>query len=289
MAVVAPSGPVDVDRVRQGAAILESWGLSVQFSPSALSSSGQFGYLSADDATRAEDFTRAWTDPATALVWAARGGYGSQRMLDLIDFDALRRVGPKHLVGFSDITALHARVGRELGQITIHGPVVSAHEQLKDLPTASQLRTLIMSQPKPGLTLCSGKTRRAGTATGRLVGGNLSLLSSDAGVEPAPSRPSVAIFEEIDESDYGVDRMLTQLERSHWFDQITGVVTGDFSRSNDAGRIERVLADRLDRLGVPTISDVEVGHAPRNLALPLGAEVRLEADDRSGSGKLLLV
>ena len=104
------------------------------------------GYLAGDDRLRAADFVAAWTDPDTAAVWAARGGYGAQRMVDLLDFDLLRAAGPKHLVGFSDITALHSRLGRELGQVTVHGPVAGSVEQLSDEPTGRSLRQLIMDR-----------------------------------------------------------------------------------------------------------------------------------------------
>ena len=88
-------------------------------------------YLSAPDQARADDLVAAWCDPAVDAVWAARGGYGAQRMVDLIDFDRLRAAGPKPFVGFSDVTALHGRIGRELGQVTVHGPVVGSLAQLE--------------------------------------------------------------------------------------------------------------------------------------------------------------
>jgi muramoyltetrapeptide carboxypeptidase len=286
--VVAPSGPSNAGRVRSGARILQSWGLSVRFGRHAAGVNDRLYYLSADDQTRADDFTAAWTDAETAAVWAARGGYGAQRMVDLVDFDALRAAGPKHLIGFSDITALLARIGRELGQVTIHGPVVGSLEQLSDPTTAQQLCGLVMRRPRCGRQLCSGTTVVPGTTRGRLIGGNLSLIASDLAIEPHPCQPSIAVFEDIDEAGYRVDRMLTQLYRSGWFAHIVGVMIGDFTSSDDADLVDQVVADRLAGLRVPMIRGVQVGHGERNLALPLGAEVRLQADRRSGRGVLLL-
>ena len=169
----------------------------------------------------------AWTDPDTAAVWAARGGYGAQRMVDLLDFDLLRAAGPKHLVGFSDITALHSRLGRELGQVTVHGPVAGSVEQLSDETTGRSLRQLIMERPEPGSELASGCGVVPGTAYGRLWGGNLSLLASDVGVEPLPADPLIMVIEDVGEDGYRLDRMLTQLRRAGWLDQVAGVLVGD--------------------------------------------------------------
>jgi muramoyltetrapeptide carboxypeptidase len=288
VAIVTPSGPCDADRVRRGAEILQSWGLSVRYGRHALGSHDQLGYLSADDATRAADFEAAWCDPATAAVWASRGGYGAQRMLDRIHFDALRAAGPKHFVGFSDITALHARIGRELNQVTIHGPVVGSLEQLQDRPTVAQLQQLIMSRPRDW-QLLTGDTVVAGSGVGVLAGGNLSLTATGVGVEPAPDEPTIVILEDIDEEGYRVDRMLTQLLRSGWFDSVVGVIVGDFTASDDLDLVERVVADRLGRFGLPLVRGVPVGHSERNLALPLGAIVRLEADASTGRATLNLL
>lgn len=286
--MVAPSGPVDGERARAGVALLSSWGLDVQFAPHALSRHDRLSYLSADDDARAEDFTQAWTDPAVRAVWAARGGYGVQRMVDRIDFDALRAAGPKHLIGFSDITALHSRIGRELDQVTVHGPVAGSVAQLSDAATRQQLHTAIMERPRSGLGLCEGTPVIDGAVEGVLVGGNLSLLAADVGIEPPPTRPSILLVEDIDERGYRVDRMLTQLRRSGWLDGVVGLVVGTLSDPDDACLVDRVVIDRLAELGRPMIIGAGVGHGLRNLALPLGAAVALAGSLASGRGSLTL-
>jgi len=286
--VVAPSGPCNAERIRAGAAVLESWGLRVRFGKHALGVHDRLGYLSADDRTRADDLAAAWTDPGTSAVWAARGGYGAQRMVDLLDFDAMRSAGVKHFVGFSDITALHARIGSELGQVTVHGPVVGSREQLSDPPSVSRLQALVMASPRPGGELAVGASVVPGEAAGRLIGGNLSLVASGVGVEPAPDVPSIVVFEDIDEAGYRVDRMLTQLLRSGWFRSVAGVVVGDFTGSRDSDLVDALVAERLGDLGVPVVSGVPVGHGPRNVALPLGAQVSVVAGPRSGRAVLTL-
>jgi muramoyltetrapeptide carboxypeptidase len=293
VAVVAPSGPVAPDRLAGGVALLESWGLRVRLQPRVLSTYERLTYLAADDHARAEDFTTAWIDSTVAAVWAARGGYGAQRMVDLVDWPALRRAGRKTFVGFSDITALHSRLGRDLDQVTLHGPVLGSAGQLDDHESVAALRTMIMEPPGPETVLVEGRSAVAGVGHGRLVGGNLSLIAADVGVEPPPEVSAIAVFEDIGEDAYRIDRMLTQLLRSRWFDQVTGVVVGEFSpvagaSPSSSGLAATVIADRLAPLRIPVLTEVAVGHGPRNLALPLGAAVTLEAGPPGTPGTLAL-
>jgi muramoyltetrapeptide carboxypeptidase len=293
VAVVSPAGPVRAERLARGIAVLESWGLRVRCQPRLLTAHETLPYLAADDHGRAEDFTSAWTDPEVAAVWAARGGYGAQRMADLVDWSAVRTAGRKTLVGFSDVTALHTRLGRELGQVTIHGPVLGSVDQLGDERTAVALRSLIMDRSAANTILIEGRSAVAGVAQGRLVGGNLSLVAADVGVEPAPETSAVAVFEDVGEDGYRIDRMLTQLLRSRWFDQVTGVVVGEFSplpgaSPDSSGLAAAVITDRLAGLRIPVLVDAPVGHGARNLALPLGAAVTLAAGPKGASGTLSL-
>ena len=275
--VVAPSGPVDRDRLAAGVAILASWGLRVELGEHVPAVDERLPYLAGADALRARDVTVAWTDPEVAAVWAARGGYGSQRLLDHLDWARLRTAGPKHLVGFSDVTALLGRLGRELGQVTIHGPGAASLGQLNDVPTVESLQRLLLAAPTYGTVLVEGRTLVSGSVEGRLAGGNLSLIASEVGVEPPPDGPLVLFFEEVGEPAYRVDRYLTQLLRAGWLDRVRGVVVGDL------GAAPSVVAERLGELGIPVIVDASVGHGDRNLALPVGADVRLDASGPTGS------
>jgi hypothetical protein len=126
VAVVAPAGPVLPDRLDRGLAVLESWGLSVTVGAHARGVHERFGYLASDDAARADDLMRAWCDPDVQAVFCARGGYGVQRMVDLLDWESIAAAGPKVLVGFSDVTALHQAFATRLGLSTVHGPVVTS-------------------------------------------------------------------------------------------------------------------------------------------------------------------
>lgn len=277
VAMVAPSGPLAPDRIAWGIEQLESWQLTVRPGKHLHDRHRQLTFLAGSDQDRAADFMAAWTDPEVQAIWCARGGYGAQRMVDLLDFDRLREAGPKHLIGFSDITALHARIGREVGQVTIHGPVATGR-QLLDQPSADGMRRLAFDRPVEGQELIAGETLVVGRATGRLIGGNLALIADDLAVEPPPGEPSVVIMEDISEEAYRVDRMLTQLRRCGWFDSVTGIVLGDFTESDDDQLTESVVRDRLADLGLPVIHRAPFGHGDRNVALPLGALVDLDAD-----------
>jgi muramoyltetrapeptide carboxypeptidase len=275
--VVAPSGPVPAERLEAGLAVLRSWGLEVEVARHVREVHPRLGYLAADDAARADDLVRAWRDPGVAAVLCARGGYGAQRVSDLLDWPALAAAGPKVLVGFSDVTALHQAFGARLGLSTVHGPVVSSLGA-GDRESQEHLRRLLL-EPEPALVLASGlRALRPGAAEGVLVGGNLALLAAEVGTAGSlPAAGAVAVVEDVAEPPYRLDRLLTQLLRSGWFDDVRGVVVGDLGRT-DPETVRELLLDRLGPLGVPVADGAPFGHEARNLAFPLGVTARLDAD-----------
>ncbi|MGH3446679.1 MAG: DUF4031 domain-containing protein, partial [Nocardioidaceae bacterium] len=151
VAVPAPAGPVPADGLRAGVQRLQSWGLQVRVGDHVLDRHTELGYLAGDDADRAADFTKAWMDPEVSAVMLARGGYGTQRMLDLLDWRRLAEPEPKVLVGFSDVTALHQACAARLGLATVHSHVVTSLGRASE-GSAQTLRTTLM-QPEPGVDL----------------------------------------------------------------------------------------------------------------------------------------
>lgn len=279
VAVVAPAGPVPADRLDAGLAVLHGWGLDVVEMPHARDRLGRLPYLAATDEERAGDLMAAWCDPDVAAVVCARGGYGVQRMLDHLDWDALAAAGPKVLVGFSDITALHQAFAARLGLATVHGPVVTSLGSGDDVSRA-HLRDLLLG-PVAGLSLTPEPVDAlaGGRAEGVLVGGNVALLAADAGTPTwRPATGGIALLEDLDESPYSLDRMLTQLLRAGWFDGVRGIALGQFTGCGTLEEQRALFADRLGRLGVPVLLGVPVGHADRNLAVPLGVPAALDAD-----------
>ncbi|TWD80751.1 muramoyltetrapeptide carboxypeptidase [Kribbella amoyensis] len=275
--MVAPAGPLKAERLELGTKYLRDWGLEVEVMPSALATDERLPYLAGSDEARAADFRAAWLDPRFAGVFCGRGGYGVQRMLPLLDLDELAPV-EKVFVGFSDITALHEALNAR-GLVTVHGPMAAAVEQLGAEPGRDRLRALLF-EPESVTDLLApagARTVVGGTAEGRLLGGNLALLAASLGT-PTYSRPrGVVVLEDVSEHGYRVDRLLTQLLRSGWFEEVTGVVVGDFSESDDGGLVADVVAERLQPLGIPMVQGAAIGHEDLNLAVPLGLPVRLDA------------
>ena len=277
VAVVAPAGPVPAARLDAGVAVLAGWGLDVVVAEHARGSDPALPYLAAPDAARAEDLVRAWTDPAVDAVLCARGGYGVQRVLDLLDWSALAEAGPKVLVGFSDVTALHQVVGSRLGLSTIHGPVVAGVGDGDEASRAHLRRMLFDPASALELTPDPCEALVAGTAEGVLSGGNLALLAAQVGTRGATTATgTIAVLEETGEDAYRIDRLLTQLLRAGWFDGVHGVVVGGLSDCGPAELARSVVADRLVPLGVPLLVGAPFGHAQPNLAFPLGVPATLD-------------
>ena len=286
VAVVAPSGPVPEERVQAGLDVLRGWDLDPVVGPHVLDRHGQLGYLAGSDADRAADLQNAWCDPAVDAVLCARGGYGAQRMVDLLDWAAMRAAGPKVFAGFSDVTVLHQAFATRLGLVTLYGPAAAGVDFIKNARAQEQLRATLFA-PESVRTLTSGGGALVpGRARGVTLGGCLSLLASDLGTPHAPggARGGLLLIEDVGEQAYRIDRMLTQLLRSGWLDGVKGVVLGSWDRCGPYDEVRAVLADRLGGLGVPVVEEFGFGHCEGASTIPLGVAAELDA----GAGTLTL-
>lgn len=272
IAVVAPSGPVDPVRLERGCSVLRRLGLDVVVGEH-VSDGAPLRYLAAPDADRAADLQDAWCDPAIAAVLCARGGYGAARLLDHLDWAALRGAPPKLLHGSSDITALHVAFGARLGVPTSFGPMVASLIADGDDEALACVSAGLFGAGAP---VRGTHAPRAGRASGTLTGGNLTLLASLLGTTyaPEPAAGRIAFLEDVNEAPYRVDRMLTQLLQAGWFDGVAGIALGTWIGCGD---LDAVFADRLVPLGVPILAGVPVGHGPRQLTVRLGAPALLDA------------
>ncbi|MBP0458126.1 S66 peptidase family protein [Streptomyces montanisoli] len=281
VAVVAPSGPVPEDRLQAGLDILRGWDLDPVVAPHVLDRHPRFGYLAGQDADRARDLTAAWCDPDVAAVLCARGGYGAQRMVDLLDWDAMRAATPKALVGFSDITVLHEAFATRLGVATLHGQMTSAAVFLKDAESQEHLRATLF-EPESVLTLGLPTARALvpGRARGITLGGCVSLLAADLSTPHA--RPSAAggllMIEDTGEEPYRLDRILTQLLRAGWLDGVAGIGLGSWQECGPYEEVRDVFLDRLGGLGVPIVEEMGFGHGDTALTVPFGVPAVLDAD-----------
>ncbi|MFI9275967.1 LD-carboxypeptidase [Kitasatospora sp. NPDC052896] len=281
VALVAPSGPIDAERLRAGCAILRSWGLEPVVGAHVLDADPRLGYLAGTDKDRAADFQRAWLDPSIAAVLCARGGYGAQRVADLLDWAALRAAPPKVLIGFSDVTALHELVAQRLGLVSLYGPMGAATSFVEDGPTAEHLRRTLF-EPATVLTLTGPEAGPliSGRARGVTAGGCASVLAAECGT-PGARRSfagTLLLLEDVNEHPYQLDRILSQLIRSGALAGVRGVVLGSWYGCGRPERIRDVMAARLAPLGVPVLWELGFGHCPSTLTVPLGVPALLDAD-----------
>ncbi|MGY0019731.1 S66 peptidase family protein [Streptomyces sp. cg35] len=281
VAVVAPSGPVPEDRLQAGLDILRGWDLEPVVAPHVLDVHGEFGYLAGADADRAADLQRAWCDPGVDAVLCARGGYGAQRMVDLLDWTAMRAARPKAFVGYSDITALHEAFAVRLGVSTLHGPMVAAADFLKNARAQDHLRATLFA-PESVRVIPAGEGAGVlvpGVARGVTLGGCLSLLAADLGTRHARAcaRGGLLCLEDVGEETYRIDRYVTQLLRGGWLEGVSGILLGSWAECDPYPEVRALLMDRLGGLGVPVVEEFGFGHGDGALTLPFGVAGQLDA------------
>lgn len=241
------------------------------------------GYLAGTDAVRSSDLNRAINDDSIEGIWCVRGGYGAMRLLPDIDYAALRN-NPRPLIGFSDITALHAAIYRECGIVSFHGP--TARGTLTDFSRESLLRAVIRQEDSCGIA-SGGRVLRPGRARGRLAGGNLSLIASLMGTPwSVDFDGAILVIEDIEEAVYRVDRMLTQLLLAGALQRCAGIVIGDFKppaneKDTDNRQIDDVFAEAAEKAGIPCFSGAPFGHIADQWTIPLGAVGELDTADLS--------
>jgi muramoyltetrapeptide carboxypeptidase len=283
VALVAPAGPLAPGAVDRAVARLEAWGWTPLLGRHAR---GRSGFLSGSDAERLEDFDQALRDPHNDAIWCLRGGYGTMRIVDAIDWAALA-ARPRPLIGFSDNTVLHLAASRA-GIVSFHGPHPAA-EEFPDFASHGLRDMLHGRRPAGPLPFPPGGGGRAatlvgGVAEGPLVGGNLSLLSATLGTPYALRTEGAILFlEEVGEPAYRIDRLLSHLRLAGVLERVAGVIIGGFTECPDEEddgipRPEQVLAAQLSRLGVPVATGFPFGHVPDNWTLPVGVRARLDAD-----------
>ena len=269
--VIAPSGLVDPVRFDRGAAVLRAWGYDLVYDESVVLATGRYTAGTLPERTAAVN--AAVRDPEATIVWAARGGYGATRVLEGLELAPLEE-HPKWLVGFSDVTALHAAWQRA-GWATLHGPVVSNLHRLTE-PARDQLLAWLAGAKSGRLEgrLLAGR----GPAEGPLLGGNLSLLASLVGTPYLPRfEGAIVLFEDLNEEPYRLDRYLTQLRQSGALDGVRGFVLGQWTRCGESpGDALATLLERLGDLDVPILGHVAVGHERTSWPAPLGARARIE-------------
>lgn len=270
--IISPAGPVKGDDLQAGISLLKAEGFRIREGRSLLN---RTGYLAGSDAARLEDLHAMFADNDVKAVFCSRGGYGSLRLLEKIDWPLLA-ANPKICMGFSDLTALLLAIWQRAHFITFHGPVVRQMGQVDRQDVAETLGVLQGAAPRPIRLIAEGALR-PGSARGPLVGGNLTLLSHLVGTPYFPDLSGAILFvEDHGEQPYRVDRMLRHLALSGALRGISGLIGGDFIQCGAPRTIGDLLLELADELDVPCTMGLPSGHGHRNILLPIGAEARLD-------------
>lgn len=289
--IVAPSSPPpNPDAIDRSLEALQRLGFKPLLAHNARRRNG---FLAGSDRQRAHDLMRMFRNRDVKAIFCVRGGYGISRLLPLLDYELIR-ANPKILVGYSDITALHCALLKKSRLVSFHGPMLNGDLIKPDLPDftlTSLLRTLCKAEA-PGSVRNhyeepSIRILRSGTASGRLVGGNLSLLCTMVGTPWQPTfKGRILFLEDLEEAPYRIDRMLTHLLNTGLLQQVAGVAVGinrncvdpKAKKCNEFRQtVDDVLRERLRPLKVPVVTGLPFGHVRLNATLPVGVRAMLDA------------
>lgn len=282
--VVSPAGKVEKEKIVSGMKLFEQAGFEVVYGDHVFDNHFQFA---ASDSNRLQDLQQALDDPECKAIVCARGGYGAIRLVDQLELSNFRQ-RPKWLVGFSDITVLHALLQHE-GFCSIHGAMPGFY--LRDSqPTESfnELLKALKGENSP-VRILPHVFNRPGSASGKLVGGNLSMIYSLMGTPLEPTTDGNILFiEDLAEYLYHLDRIMHSLKLSGKLKNLNGLVVGGFTemKDNDApfgqSALE-IICDAVKAFDFPVCFDFPAGHIDRNLPLVFGAGYRLEVNESTGS------
>ncbi len=297
---IAPAGELNKERITLAIQRLEAMGFVIKQQDNLFR---QYGYLAGRDEQRAKELMAAFKDPEVDAIFPGTGGYGTTRILNMLDYRAIRR-NPKILIGFSDITGLHLAINRKAGLVTFHTPSpqygLGSEGNLSDFSAKYFWRALLKSsyydengkRLKPGWTyevpddIPQPIVIAPGKARGRLVGGNFSLVAATMGTPyEVQTKGNILFVEDVREAPYRVDRFLSTLKLAGKLDELNGVILGKFTRTEKEGEdpsefsVQDVFEQYFTDRGIPVIYDFPVGHFKQNATLPIGALFELEAGE----------
>ena len=283
--LIAPaSTPSTEDMIEKGAAYLEQLGYRIKYGAHIRKSCG---YLAGTDEERVADLNAMVSDNEVRAIFAIRGGYGTPRILRKVDYQALKQ-HPKIIVGYSDITALQLAIFRKIGLVTFSGPMTGT-EMWKDFDpfTEEHFWRCVTSIKRIGVLNNPGDESmtmiQSGKAQGRLLGGNLSLLSCLMGTPYLPVlRHSILVLEDVDEAPHRIDRMLAQLHNAGVLRMLAGLIFGKFVDCNPGNPAEphltlgQIQKDFAEKINCPVIANFQYGHIPQKLTVPIGLRTVLD-------------
>ncbi|WP_432672590.1 S66 peptidase family protein [Flavobacterium sp. SM2513] len=279
VAIVATARKIDKSTLQSGIKLLESWGLKVILGKTIGMEHDQ---LAGADWQRATDFQEMLDNPSIKAIWAAKGGYGTVRIVDRIDFTKFKK-NPKWVIGFSDVTVLHSHINK-LGFQTLHAMMAISTASATTAAKES-LRKVLFGE-KLSYAIPYHKFNKLGQAKGELVGGNLSVLYSIQGsVSEVNFKDKILFIEDLDEYLYHIDRMMTNLKRNGSLKNLKGIIIGGMTSMNDntipwGKDALEIIQETVKELGIPVAYNFPAGHIKDNRALILGGTITLEVNDK---------
>ena len=283
VAIIATARKITREELEPAIALLKNWGLNYILGKSIDAVSNQFA---GSDEVRAADLQQQLDNPDVSAIWCARGGYGTARMVDLLDFSNFKK-HPKWLVGYSDVTVLHTHINA-LGINTIHGQMCLEIEKRSNA-SRETLRELLFGNFNALSIANDALYHREGEANGRLLGGNLSVLMSILGsVSEVALKGAILFIEDLDEMLYHIDRIMQTLKRAGYLKNIAGLIVGGMSNMRDNiipfGKTAiEIIAESVSEYNYPVCFNLPAGHMEDNRALVLGAEVELKVESKEST------
>lgn len=281
--IIAPAGPVDEESLRRAIPFLEQRGLRVKLGEHVLKKNG---FIAGTDEERASDFNQMMADPSVKAIFCARGGYGTGRIASMLDYDLIRS-HPKIIWGYSDITYIHTAIRQQADLVTFHGPMIASDVASPDFDERTAQSFDQLFEPTE-LTYDASISKlhalAEGTATGPLVGGNLSVFMSTIGTPyEIDTTGAILLIEDIGEAPYQIDGLCNQLKQSGKLEEVTGIVIGDvrtrlLSPTERSDEYIDVFNDYFSSLPIPVIAGFQIGHCYPNIGVPLGAQATLSSE-----------
>lgn len=284
--IVATARKISREELQPAISVFESWGLTVVLGKNLFNAEHQF---SGTDQERLEDLQAMLDDPSVKAIISARGGYGTVRIIDQLNFDKFK-AHPKWVIGFSDITVLHSHIHMQSQVETIHAvmPINFPKDSTINNPVDSLRKALFGSLTEYNMELPESLKpfQRKGSAEGQLVGGNLSLLYALSGSpSDLDTRDKILFIEDLDEYLYHIDRMMVQLDRSGKLQHLKGLIVGGMSGMKDntipfGKSAEEIIFDTVKKYPYPVCFGFPAGHIPENMALIFGRNIQLSVEER---------
>ncbi len=289
IAIIAPSSGISESALAKSLQNMADLGFNIKIGKHTMSVNG---FLAGNDKERLEDLHWAFGDKTVDAIWCVRGGYGATRFLPSVNFDLIRK-NPKVFVGYSDITALHTAIYQNTNLVTFHGPVASS--TFSDYPKKHVVNVLMNPSAPYKIELSPDNIAKEsnlykteiitkGKARGKLVGGNLSLLTAMAGTPFAlrNTKGKLLFIEDVGEKPYRIDRMFVQLKQSINLRELAGIALGVFENCNPPDAASQtvidVVRDELGNLGIPVIYGLSFGHIRDQFTLPVGIEAEMDTE-----------